>query len=200
MIRISLLSALFISVKVWSLVAFLPKLQDMTQNSDRIVHAVVVGSESKYDEKGRIITTTTLKIIEELKAADKANFVTVYQVGGEIDGKVFQVPGAHHYRIGEEVFLFGLNMAHENTIVSYGLGFGKFSVGDRASKARVVEELPDLHFASIHEKEWQLAPKARVFASAAAFKKEIKQLLKTRSSDKASIVRPLFEDPQWQLR
>ncbi len=114
----------------------------MTRKSDLIVHAQVIDQSVKKDKTDRIVTMTTIKVLDGMKGSKKGDIKTIYQVGGELGGRVMRIAGAHQYRQGEELVLFGLR--YGDMWVSYGVGLGKFRVLRDKQGTHVVEDLHDL--------------------------------------------------------
>lgn len=152
-------------------------LSDMSRRSDVIVHARV-GEQRVVREEGRIITLTEVEVIDAWKGAKAGQVLTIYQVGGSLDGVRAWIEGAHAYVPGEEVVLFAMN--HRDRIVSYGVGVGKFRVEFDGAFRRVVE---DIHGVV----EWKRdldgsarmsEPAPRTFPSLEGFKAEVAQSLR----------------------
>lgn len=173
----------FFGESAFSTLVFIEDLPSMTKKSQVIIHAGVVHQESQIDEDGRIITLTTLEVIEAIKGASTGEYLTVYQVGGEYEGRVLNVSGAHRYQLGEELFLFGLRM--EDKLVSYGLGLGKFKVLGGKDGEKVVEDLHDLVSAKSGPKGKILIedPIPRTFPSVEIFKSSIRNIIVPKIRD-----------------
>lgn len=133
---------LFVSLGMNATVVKISDLATMARKSEVIVQAKVLDVSTKEDTDGRIITLTTLQIIDAFKGAKKNEIKTIYQVGGQLKNKVLQVMGAHKFSKNEEMFFFG--MKHDNMLVSYGVGLGKFSILPDKNQFQVVEDLHDL--------------------------------------------------------
>jgi len=193
--------AIFIGQALHSTVVTLDSIETMSKNSELIVHAGVAKTETRYDESGRIITLITLEILDDLKGAQHKRHITVYQVGGELDGKVFHVAGAHRYQLGEEIFLFGLPLPQDDKIVSYGVGVGKFNVKKDSTGERIVEELHDLTIATLQQNRLHFTePSPRVFTSVKQFKDRIVAALKPHSPHHSLLIKPVSEDLMWHAR
>ena len=134
--------ALSLSQGLSATVVYIDDLQTMTRQSDVVIHAVVADQTVKEDGDGRILTISTLEILYGLKGAKTGELITLYQVGGELGGRVLKVLGAQNYTFGEEVVLFGVRLG--DMIVSYSVGLGKFKVLRDDNQIRVVEDLNDL--------------------------------------------------------
>jgi hypothetical protein len=158
-------------------VVSIDSLKTMALKSEVIVHAKVIDQRIKEDVEGRILTLTTLDVVDGLKNARRGDVLTVYQVGGELNGRVLRVSGAHNYRVDEELVLFGLSL--DDMIVSYGVGLGKFKVIRDKKGDRVVEDLHDLVEVKSGKDSNALleAPTARQYASLAQFKNAISEAL-----------------------
>lgn len=185
----------------WGSIVTIDGLDIMSRQSEVIIHAGVSRIDTTYDEYGRLITLTTLEVMDSLKGAESQRHITVYQVGGERDGKVFYVSGAHRYRLGEEIFLFGLPLGKENKIVSYGLGVGKFNVTSNPLGDRVVEDLHDVVVSSQETGPGQMSvPKPRTFSTVEEFKRKIIASLKSGSAANSLIIKPVAQDLMWRSR
>jgi hypothetical protein len=126
---------------VQATVVVLHSLEEMSRTSEVIVHARV--AERSVREEGHgVVTLTELEVIDGLKGAKAGDVLTVYQVGGELDGVRKWIEGAHEYAIGEEVVLFAVR--HQDRVVSYGVGVGKFRVVYDGAFRRVIEDLGDV--------------------------------------------------------
>jgi hypothetical protein len=144
----------------------------MTEKSDLIIHGQVIAQSVKEDTNRRIITTTTLKVLDGMKGSKKGEIKTIYQVGGELDGRVMRITGAHQYRKGEELIFFGLSFG--DMVVSYGVGLGKFRVLRDKKNTYVVEDLHDLvAVKSGNGQQIFEEPTPREFPSLDAFKNAI---------------------------
>jgi hypothetical protein len=103
-------------------------LEAMAKESDVIVHARVIEQQVVWDHAiGRILTLTSLDVLDPLKGAKRGEKLTIYQVGGTLDGVTTYVPGALKFAAGEEMVFFAMRMK-DSTIVSYGMGLGKYGV------------------------------------------------------------------------
>jgi len=104
-------------------------LERMTDESEVIVHARVGTQQVTWDEHhARILTLTTIEVIEAVRGASKGDVLTIYQVGGSLDGYTFKIPGALRFEPGEEMVFFA--MRFEDKLVSYGMGLGKYHVDE----------------------------------------------------------------------
>lgn len=117
-------------------------LDVMTQKSEVVVHAVVYGQEVRSDSRGRIITLTTVEVVDGLKGAAKGDLVVIYQVGGTLNGISQWIAGNHRFLPGEEFLLFGVR--YEDMVVSYGVGIGKFKIVRDETGAFLVEDVNDV--------------------------------------------------------
>lgn len=163
------------SNSVWATYALIDDISTMSQQSEVIIHAVV-GDQAVYeDEDGRLITLTTLEVIEGIQGIASGELVKVYQVGGELNGRVQKVLGQQQYRFGDEVMLFAVKL--DDMIVSYGSGIGKFNVIRENSGIRVKEDIHDVISVKKLQNGQIVAKVAepRFFPSLAAFKEKIRQ-------------------------
>ncbi len=152
-------------------------LATMTKKSELIIHAQVISQSVKEDKDRRIITTTTLKVLDSMKGSKKGDIKTIYQVGGELRGRVMKIAGAHQYRKGEELVLFGLSFG--DMVVSYGVGLGKFRVLRDKQGTHVVEDLHDLVAVKrgVNHQDLFEEPTPRQFSSLDTFKNAIDKAL-----------------------
>ncbi|MEW5851364.1 MAG: hypothetical protein AB2A00_21425 [Myxococcota bacterium] len=153
-----------------STVVIQPSLEEMTQKSNVIIHAVVEEQTVTRGEEGkRILTLSRLRVTEGLKGAKTGDTITLYQVGGSEGGRVARVVGMNDFKVGEEVILFAATFIATDTIrflqenrkaevpaatlhpsggwvVTYGIGLGKFAVvpGPNGSGPMAVEEVGDV--------------------------------------------------------
>ena len=116
-------------------------LDEMTARSDVVVHARV-GAQQVVRDKGRLITLTEIEVIEGFKGARAGDILTIYQVGGDLDGEHQWISGMQRYMPGEEMVLFAVRFGDK--IVSYGVGVGKFKIERDADGTRVVEDIHDV--------------------------------------------------------
>ncbi len=149
----------------------------MTKKSDLIIHAKVIDQSVKKDQSNRIVTMTTLKVLDGMKGSKKGDIKTIYQVGGELGGRVLRIAGAHQYSLGEELVLFGL--LYGDLVVSYGVGLGKFRILRDKQGTRVVEDLHDLVAVKFDDNEKFVfeEPTPRKFPSLDEFKNAIDSAL-----------------------
>ncbi len=121
-------------------------LDEMTAQSDVVLHARVGDQQVTWDkEHRRVLTLTRIEIIESLKGElRKGQVITVYSVGGTLDGVTFKIPGVVPLLPGEEIVYFG--MRHEDMLVSFGVGQGKYRVHWAGGTKLVGPQLGDLAF------------------------------------------------------
>ena len=119
-------------------------LEQMTKESTVILHGRVE-AQQVVQEAGtdRILTLTAVEVLNSVKGIEKNETITIYQVGGTLNGRTLNVIGALEFEKGEEFILFGVRF--EEMIVSYGMGLGKFAVSEKAGKKFVVPEFGDVH-------------------------------------------------------
>ena len=120
-------------------------LKDISARSEVVVHGVVTDQEVRWsDDKARILTLTTLRVLETLKGGTLGPEVVIYQVGGALDGVVFRIPGAVKLQKGEEIVFFGT--PYKDMLVSFGMGLGKYKVDRALGKVLVRPEFGDVAF------------------------------------------------------
>ncbi len=152
--------------------AVIHDIRTMTQNSGVVVQAKIVSQKVTEDARGRIITLSTLRVEDGMKGARTGQELTLYQVGGELNGRVMRLQGASVYRPGEEIMLFAV--PHRDQVVSYGLGLGKFNI----IQDKVVEDIHDLEVVDRKDgRQFYRAPTPRRYNSLKAFKDEIRKAL-----------------------
>lgn len=102
-------------------------LEQMTRESTVILHGRVE-AQQVVQEVGtdRILTLTAVEVLSPIKGIAKNEVVTLYQVGGTLDGRTMNVIGALKFHEGEEFILFGVRF--REMVVSYGMGLGKYAV------------------------------------------------------------------------
>jgi hypothetical protein len=150
-----------------------PSLEQMTQRSGVVVHAVVEDVTVVEGESGRILTVSRLRVKDGIKGARTGGSVTLYQVGGTLNGRVARIAGVSTFEKGEEVILFADVFQAADTIrflqtarktelpaatlnpsdgwvVPYGIGLGKYQVKrPDGSSPLAVEELGDVAPATV---------------------------------------------------
>ena len=119
-------------------------LEQMAQESTVIFHGRVE-AQQVVPEAGtdRVLTLTAVEVLSDVKGLKKNEMVTIYQVGGTLDGHTLHVSGALKFREGEEFILFGVRF--RDMIVSYGMGLGKFMVTKHSGDTFVLPEFGDVH-------------------------------------------------------
>ena len=140
---------LFLAVFLWASMAQATTvinvpLEQMAKESTVIVHGRVE-AQQVVQEAGsdRILTLTAVEVLTEVKGLKKNDIVTIYQVGGTLDGQTLHVSGALKFRKGEEFILFGVRF--RDMIVSYGMGLGKYMVMKHSGDTFVLPEFGDVH-------------------------------------------------------
>ena len=152
-------------------------IRTMTQKSGVIVEVQVISQRVTLDEKGRIITLSKLRVKDGLKGADTGQELTLYQVGGEYQGRVMRLQGASVYRSGEKLMLFAVPY-QDKMIVSYGLGLGKFNISQKKNGDQVIEDIHGLQVLQMKAGLRTLSePSPRKYRSLEAFKAEIRRAL-----------------------
>jgi hypothetical protein len=122
-------------------VVVIPSLEEMTHRSDVVAHVVVRDVVVEAESPGRLVTLTTVEVIDGLAGAKTGDLLTVFQVGGEKDGRVAWIAGAHRFVVGEELVMFAARPpALQGRIVPWGIGFSLFRIVDDVD-GRHVEEI-----------------------------------------------------------
>ncbi len=120
-------------------------LEQMTQESDVVVYARVGTQQVRWDEThSRILTLTTIEVIDAVKGAHKGDVLTIYQVGGSLDNVTYKITGALRFVPGEQMIFFAER--YKDMIVSYGMGLGKYRVVDAGGHKDVIPEYGDVAF------------------------------------------------------
>lgn len=102
-------------------------VRDLTLESSDIVVGVVEGSHSYWnDARTRILTDVEVRVTRSLKGAPGGH-LTLTQLGGEVDGARYTVPGCPAFTTGEEALFFVWRDARGRAQVN-GLGQGKFDI------------------------------------------------------------------------
>ena len=84
-------------------------LEQMTKESTVIFHGRVEAQQVvKEVGSDRILTLTAVEVLTDVKGLKKNELVTIYQVGGTLNGQTLHVSGALKFRQGEEFILFGV--------------------------------------------------------------------------------------------
>ncbi|TMQ71669.1 MAG: hypothetical protein E6K81_09560 [Candidatus Eisenbacteria bacterium] len=114
-------------------------VHDLTLESSDIVIGVVEGSRSYWnDARTRILTDVDVRVTRSLKGNPGAR-LTLTQLGGEVDGARYTVPGCPAFQAGEEALFFVWRDARGRAQVN-GLGQGKFDIRrDPATGVRTVQ-------------------------------------------------------------
>lgn len=95
--------------------------------STMIVDATVVEQSVWQDAStGRIYTSSMLQVHDWIHGAKPQSLVEFRQLGGEVGSRSMWIPGAYRLNVGERVVLLGLE--HQGTMISWGIGQGKFTV------------------------------------------------------------------------
>jgi hypothetical protein len=118
-------------------------LRDLTLGSSDIVIGQVEGTRARWDDSHRkIVTEVTVRVSESLKGVP-AGSLTLTQLGGDLDGFRYAVPGSPLFRPGEEALLFVWRDAKGRAQVN-GLAQGKFEITtDAATGERTVQRALD---------------------------------------------------------
>ena len=140
--------ALFLAVFCWATFAQATTvinvpLDQMTRESTVIVHARVE-AQQVVQEAGtdRILTLTAIELLSPIKGVSKGETLTIYQVGGTLDGRTMNIIGALKFKEGEEFILFGVKF--RDMVVSYGMGLGKYAVSKVGGIKSVVPQFGDV--------------------------------------------------------
>lgn len=125
----------------------------MAQEADVVAHALVRDQQVRWDaQHQRILTLTTIEVLDGLKGARKGDRHTIYQVGGTLDGATFHIPGALTFTPGEQMLFFA--MRYEQQLVSYGMGLGKYLVTEVNGERFVHPQFGDVSFVRATPDGW----------------------------------------------
>lgn len=165
-------------------VVVIPPMEKMAARSDVIFQGIVTSQETKHDGK-KIITLTTVSIVDGIKGIKAGETLTIYQVGGTYNGQRAWIAGQHEYRVGEEMVFFGVR--HRDYVISYGVGVGIFAVtrsgntgtGVSDVGATVVESYGDVAALTINPDGTQSVrqPKPNAPRALADFKSDVRRML-----------------------
>ena len=117
----------------------------MAQTSSEIVIGRVTGTQARWnDAHTKIVTEIKVEVSESLKG-EPSTTLTLTQLGGEVDGARYTVPGCPAFHPGEEVLLFVWRDTQGRAQVN-GLAQGKFEIQRDAltGEATVQRSLPGL--------------------------------------------------------
>ncbi|MEE8409229.1 MAG: hypothetical protein V3T05_06470 [Myxococcota bacterium] len=139
------LTALIVSSTAGATMVLPIELEQMTVESEVIMHARVLGQEVRWSkDHARILTLTTIEVLAPIKNAVKGDRITIYQVAGTLDGVTFRIPGALQFEPGREMVFFA--MQFRDMLVSYGMGLGKYAVRTIGGKRWAMPEHGDVVF------------------------------------------------------
>ena len=138
-------TVLLISTQARATLVLPVSVDQMARESEVIVHGQVTEQRVTWsDDKARILTLSTIRVLSEVKGARKGDVLTLYQVGGSIDGITTKIVGACQFDVGEEIVLFG--MRFEGKVVTYGMGLGKYLVTELGNTKMVQAQFGDVSF------------------------------------------------------
>jgi len=121
-------------------VVAIPSMEELTRRSDVVVQGVVRESKTIKDDKGRLITVTSLEVIDGIRGRKAGDIVQIHQLGGLLDGQQAWIAGAHKFVLNEEIVFFGVKLPKDPAVVvPYGIGFGIFRVLDDVDGRHVHE-------------------------------------------------------------
>jgi hypothetical protein len=185
---LSVLAVSFSAVDAGATSVSIPPMDVMVHRSDVIVEAVVRSQEVVMDNR-RIVTRTTLEVLDGMKGKTKGDLVVVDQIGGELSGVKGWIAGAHHFEIGEQTVLFAVHLPSSDRVVLYGIGFGLFAakVG-----GEVREEIGDV--VNYRRTQTGLVPamaEKRTYPTMTALKQNIADILERKPPAEAIRLREL---------
>jgi hypothetical protein len=114
------------------------------ESSDIVIGQVESASTHWNESRSAIVTEVTVRVSQTLKGA-AADRLVLRQMGGEVDGMRYSIPGSPSFTLGEEALLFVWRDAAGRPQVD-GLAQGKFDIAkDPATGERMVQRsLPGL--------------------------------------------------------
>lgn len=116
--------------------------RSLTLESSDIVIGTVEGMSPHWNSSHtKILTNVVVRVTRGLKGVGPGEIVLT-QLGGEVDGVRYTVPGCPAFAVGDEALLFVWRDAHGRAQVN-GLAQGKFDITrDEATGRRVVQRSP----------------------------------------------------------
>jgi hypothetical protein len=111
-------------------------LEDLTRTSSLVVRARCVERQAVRNESGQVETVVRFQVLESAKGRAPA-FVTVRQLGGQLDGIDVVVPGAPQSQEGDEAVMF-LEPSADERMQVVGLARGYLPVVAMPGGAAVV--------------------------------------------------------------
>jgi hypothetical protein len=107
-------------------------LETLVAEADQVVLARVIGQQSLYDERGRIVTDVVLQVEESIKGDQAPGAaVTLRRLGGVVGDMGLRVSGEPSFETGETVVLFGAHRARGGALRSIGMSQGTLRVFER---------------------------------------------------------------------
>jgi hypothetical protein len=125
-------------------VVVVPTLEEMAVASDVIAEVIVGDARVVRESPGRVVTYTTLEVVDAWKGAKAKDLLEVFQLGGNLFGKSSWIVGAHRFQKGERLVFFGVRSQTRAAVVPFGIGFGLFQVKEDLTGAKVVEIVGDV--------------------------------------------------------
>lgn len=168
---------LVISLDASAIVVKLSDLHTMAKRSDIVVHGVVGEQTTATDELSRPVTLTEVEVVDSFLGGKTGDVITIYQVGGQKDGRIMPLLGGQKYNVGQEVIFFGLKLG--DAYVSYGAGQGKLDVINNNGQNLVVEDLGDVDVLDL-KKNTTARPMPETYQGLDILKGEIRQMIKSR--------------------
>lgn len=116
-----LFSLLLISLTVSGLVVEKATLEEITEESQVIVHGKVINKVSVWEDK-QINTYLTLQVYDVVKGNGIQSTITVKQMGGSVGAYSDEVAGQPVYEVDDEVFFFLVDWKGNYWIHSIAIG------------------------------------------------------------------------------
>lgn len=172
------------SLNSGAIVTHLATMPFMAQKADKVFHGYVGEQEVTRDKLGRIITITSIEVVDPLFATKKGEVIKFFQVGGQLNNEVTPIIGGQQFRLYQEVILFTLD--NGDYVVSFGAGQGKFDIEKPASGIPATS-LAIADFGTVAQiapgQKHASMPPTETYENAETLKNEIRLMLKARQNN-----------------
>ncbi len=155
-------------------------LEEMTHRSDVVIQAKVISQKVVEDRPGKIVTLTSLQVIDGISGAKAGDVVTVYQIGGRLGDQQAWIAGAHRFEQGQEIIFFGARMGKRpELLVPWAIGYGIFAILDDVDGRHVHEITGDVSALERNDKgaARMVSVSPRRYESLDAFKAQLRAIL-----------------------
>jgi hypothetical protein len=117
-------------------------LAALVERSDEVVLARVVSAESRFNDRGRIVTDVTMQVEETQKGARAPGaMIVVRHLGGAVGDLGMRIAGEPTFTVGETVLLFGRRAVNLDVLRPVGMSQGALRIEERDGE-RWVRSLP----------------------------------------------------------